>query len=418
MVFQLQKQDKHLSGTVHLDGSKSISNRALLIRALSPSSFDIENLSTSDDTKAMLALIDRSEGVMDVGPAGTTFRFLTAYFATRPGEQILTGSSRMKQRPIGPLVDALRALGADIEYMESDGYPPLKIKSPKDLGKNRKLEIPANISSQFISALLMIAPTLPNGLEITLAGNLVSASYLQMTLDMMHDFGINYTFEEQIIDVPAQPYKPRKYRVESDWSAASYHYAAAALAEDVDLELQGLYRDSLQGDAATVELFDKLGLLTTWSEKGLRITRHGNVKPYLEHDFILCPDIAQTLAVVCGGLGIGGAFTGLETLSIKETDRILALKTELKKVEVSFVKAPARFSKSSTKEFYLVEEKAKWTDAPRFATYHDHRMAMAFAPLSILAPVRIEDPEVVGKSYPDYWKDLVALGWTIETLND
>jgi len=416
MVFQLQKQDTNLSGTIHLDGSKSISNRALLIRALSPTSFDIDNLSTSDDTKAMLSLIGRSEGVMDVGPAGTTFRFLTAYYATRPGEQILTGSSRMKQRPIGPLVDALRALGADIEYMEAEGYPPLKIKAPKDLGKNRKLEIPANISSQFISALLMIAPTLPNGLEITLVGNLVSASYLQMTLDMMHHFGINYTFENQVIDVPHQAYQPVKYLVESDWSAASYHYAAAALADEVDLQLNGLYRDSLQGDAATVELFDKLGLLTTWTDAGVRITKHGKVRPYLEHDFILCPDIAQTMAVVCGGLGIGGAFTGLETLSIKETDRIAALKTELRKVGVSFAKAPAKFSKNSSKEFYLVEEKAQWEDAPTFATYHDHRMAMAFAPLSILGPVRIEDPEVVGKSYPDYWKDLVALGWTVETL--
>ncbi len=416
MVFQLQKRDSHLSGTIHLDGSKSISNRALLIRALSPSSFEIENLSTSDDTKAMLSLIGRSEGVMDVGPAGTTFRFLTAYCATRPGEQILTGSSRMKQRPIGPLVDALRVLGADIEYVEAEGYPPLKINAPKELGKNRKLEIPANISSQFISALLMIAPTLPNGLEITLVGNLVSASYLQMTLDMMNHFGINYSFEDQVIDVPAQEYQPLRYMVESDWSAASYHYAAAALADDVDLHLNGLFQESLQGDAATVELFDRLGLQTTWTGTGVRITRHGKVRPYIEHDFILCPDIAQTLAVVCGGLGIGGAFTGLETLSIKETDRIVALKTELSKVGVSFAKAPAKFSKNSAKKFYLLEGKAQWDEAPSFATYHDHRMAMAFAPLSILAPVRVEDPEVVGKSYPDYWKDLVDLGWTVETL--
>jgi len=414
MKFRLQKSEPVVQGVIHLDGSKSVSNRALMIRALSGQSFRIENLSTSDDSRAMESLISKKEGTLDVGPAGTTFRFLTAYFATQSGEQVLTGSARMKQRPIGALVEALGTLGADIEYLENEGYPPLLIKTPRDLGRESVLEVPASISSQFISALLMIAPTLTHGLTIKLVGNLVSASYLQMTLDMMHHFGIDYHFDQQTIEVKPQKYEPVDYRVESDWSAASYHYANAALADEVDLTLLGLYKNSSQGDAATVELFRRLGLETTWLDNGLTIKKLGEVKPILEHDFILCPDIAQTLAVVCGAMGVVGAFTGLETLSIKETDRIQALKNELAKVGVVFVKAPPRFSSRSGKTFYMVEGKAIWDEPPVFATYHDHRMAMAFAPLSVLHPVIIEDPEVVGKSYPDYWKDLISLGWQIE----
>lgn len=416
MKFKLLKQEPTVNGIIHLDGSKSVSNRALMIRALSGKDFTIENLSTSDDTRAMERLIAQKTGELDVGPAGTTFRFLTAYFSTQEGEQILTGSERMKQRPIGALVDALRLIGADIEYLENEGYPPLLIKSPKELGKQSVLEVPASISSQFVSALLMIAPTLPKGLTIRLVGKLVSASYLQMTLDMMQHFGINYHFEGDTIEVQPQPYVATDFRVESDWSAASYHYAIAALASETDLTLLGLYQESSQGDAATTELFSRLGLQTSWLDNGLVIQKGDSPKSMLEHDFILCPDIAQTMAVVCGAMGIVGAFTGLETLSIKETDRILALKTELSKIGVSFVKAPPRFSSKSGKIFYLVEGKATWDTPPVFPTYHDHRMAMAFAPLSILNPVIIEDPEVVGKSYPDFWKDLISLGWQIEMV--
>ncbi|MCB0685946.1 MAG: 3-phosphoshikimate 1-carboxyvinyltransferase [Saprospiraceae bacterium] len=416
MKFLLEKDRPSVHGTIHLDGSKSVSNRVLLIRALSKKSFEIRNLSTSDDTRAMEALIQRSDGVLDVGPAGTTFRFLTAYFSTQDGEQILTGSERMKKRPIGPLVDALNTLGADIEYMEEVGFPPLRIKPPKDLGQTSVLDVPASISSQFISALLMIAPTLPKGLKINLVGKLVSASYLQMTLDMMQQFGIDYHFTGQTIEVSPQSYQALDFKVESDWSAASYHYAIAALSDDVDLTLKGLYRDSSQGDAATVELFSRLGLETSWTDDGVLIKKGGASRPMLEHDFILCPDIAQTMAVVCGAMGVPGLFTGLETLSIKETDRIQALKNELRKIGVSFAKAPPRFSSRSGKTFYMVEGKAAWDTPPVFPTYHDHRMAMAFAPLSIINPVIIEDPEVVGKSYPDFWKDLIKLGWKIEMV--
>ncbi len=387
-----------------------------MIRALSGQDFAIDHLSTSDDTVAMEQLIKADEGELDVGPAGTTFRFLTAYYAIRDGEQILTGSERMKKRPIGPLVDALNALGARIKYLEQHGYPPLLLQSPGDLGKKFRLSVPANISSQFISALLMIAPALPKGIELTLTGKLVSASYLQMTLTMMEYFGIEYQFKDQVITVGPQSYHPKPYRVESDWSAASYHYANASFASDVSLRLGGLFQDSMQGDSVTHKLFARLGLETSWDREGLTITRKGKPESLLEHDFILCPDIAQTMAVVCGGLGISGLFTGLETLSIKETDRITALRDELMKVGVFFSKMPDRFSSVSGKEYYTVEGKAWQSEPPLFATYHDHRMAMAFAPLSMLFPVRIEDPEVVGKSYPGFWNDLTSLGWSIEMV--
>lgn len=418
MTFLLVKDNKDLSGDILLDGSKSISNRALLIRALTAGDFDIRHLSTSEDSQTMVRLLDSQETELDAGPAGTTFRFLTAYYAIKNGEQILTGSERMKQRPIGPLVDALNALGANIHYMEKSGYPPLRIGAPRDLGKTTSLNVPAGISSQFISALLMIAPVLPNGMEITLQGALVSASYLQMTLTMMRHFGIDHTYEDQVIRIPSQSYHAKDYTIEADWSAASYHYSAASLATDVNLRLRGLQQESMQGDAVTVELFTKLGLTTTWDEEGLEITRHGKPATMLEHDYLLCPDIAQTVAVASAGLGVTSLFSGLETLSIKETDRIAALRDELSKVSTSFHKMPPRFSKESGKTYHMLEGKASWKQPPRFATYHDHRMAMAFAPLSIVAPVMIEDPKVVGKSYPGFWDDLATLGWRVELIKD
>ena len=418
MTFLLTKNKKDLAGDILLDGSKSISNRALLIRALTDGDFNIRHLSTSEDSQAMVRLLDSQQTELDAGPAGTTFRFLTAYFATQGGEQILTGSERMKQRPIGPLVDALNSLGANIQYLENPGYPPLRIGTPHDLGKTTSLHVPADISSQFISALLMIAPTLPNGLEITLQGSLVSASYLEMTLTMMRNFGIDYSYKDQVIHIPAQSYRAQDYTVEADWSAASYHYSAASLATDVNLRLRGLQQESMQGDAVTVELFTKLGLTTTWDDEGLVITRQGKPAGMLEHDYLLCPDIAQTVAVASAGLGVTSLFSGLETLSIKETDRIAALRDELSKVGASFHKMPPRFSPETGKTYHMLEGKAAWKQPPRFATYHDHRMAMAFAPLSIIAPVMIEDPKVVGKSYPGFWDDLTTLGWRIELIKD
>ncbi len=413
MIFSLNKESPVVEGQIHLDGSKSISNRALMIKALSKKDFPIRNLSTSEDTVAMERLLRSQEGVLDTGPAGTTFRFLTAYLATQPGEQILTGSERMKQRPIGPLVDALNKLGANISYVEQEGFPPLRIESPIDLGRTDHLVMPGDISSQFISALVMIGPVMPKGLRIEIKGDLVSASYLQMTLSMLQDFGVSTRFHNNVIHIPPQLYQGKQYMVESDWSAASYHYAIAALAQEVSLTLTGLKQESMQGDSATTGLFAGLGVQSSWSNGSLELWKSDSKTKLFEHDFIRCPDVAQTIAVTLAGLGIPGVLKGLKTLSIKETDRIAALRTELAKVNVSFDQADQNIQGKGSEKF-MVKGKASWSDPPLFASYHDHRMAMAFAPLGLLGTVRIEDPKVVGKSYPDFWKDLTSLGFAIQ----
>ncbi len=411
MTYSISKADRNIKGTISLNGSKSISNRALIIRALCGRDFSIEHLSTSKDTVTMQKLLAQKEGPLDTGHAGTTFRFMTAFLALQAGEQVLTGSARMKQRPIGVLVDALRELGASIEYLEQEGYPPLKIKSP-NIGKQHRLKIAAGTSSQFISALLLIAPSLPEGLELELEGKIVSRPYIEMTLGLMEHFGVKHQWDDQVIKILPQKYQAESFKVEADWSAASYHYILAAFSDQVDLQLDGLWKNSWQGDAILAKMMTRFGIQTSYNEKGIHLSKAGESRPAFEWDFIRCPDIAQSLAVVCGGLGISGLFTGLETLSIKETDRIAALKTELNKVKVSFAKLPKHFSKKSEQEYFVVEGKAA-LDTPTFATYQDHRMAMAFAPLAMFGSVNIEEPEVVVKSYPDYWEDLKKLGFEI-----
>ncbi|MEM1320926.1 MAG: 3-phosphoshikimate 1-carboxyvinyltransferase [Bacteroidota bacterium] len=413
MTYSLSKPNRHIKGQITLDGSKSISNRALIIRALSGEDFPIEHLSTSNDTVTMQALLAQASDLatLDTGAAGTTFRFLTAYLALQPGTQVLTGSERMKQRPIGVLVEALRNLGAQIDYLGQEGYPPLRINPPQ-LNAANHLQISAGVSSQYISALLMIAPTLPKGLTLELEGKIVSRPYIEMTLRLMAYFGVQHQWEGQRIIIAHQAYQGRAFRVEADWSAASYHYALAAFADELELDLFGLDEKSLQGDAVLAELMRGFGIETTFIEGGLQLRKGGAVKPMFEKDFIRCPDIAQTLAVVCGGLGINGLFTGLDTLSIKETDRIAALKTELAKVQVWFSQLPPKFSKNTEKAYYMVEGKAV-LDHPTFATYEDHRMAMAFAPLAMFGPIQIIDPHVVAKSYPGFWEDLKTLGFVV-----
>jgi 3-phosphoshikimate 1-carboxyvinyltransferase len=417
MIFQLEKETKELKGTIRLDGSKSISNRALMIRALCGDAFPIDNLSTSQDTSTLADLLSAKRKTYDAGPAGTTFRFLTAYLAIQEGKQVLTGSKRMKERPIGPLVDALRDIGAKITYLEKDGFPPLEIDTPQLSDHKQVIEIPATISSQFISALAMIGPALPGGLEINLKGDIVSLSYLEMTMSMMRHFGADINSSGHRIIINPGKYQALAYDVEADWSAASYYYAIAAMAETVDFKLRGLFRKSMQGDTIIFALFKKLGIQSTWQEDGLHLTKKSDIKPLLELDFILCPDIAQTVAVVCGGMGIAGVFSGLETLRIKETDRIVALQNELGKIGVYFSAQPERFSDKKGKQFFTIEGKGKWKEPPLFETYHDHRMAMAFAPLSIIRPVCIVAPDVVKKSYPGFWKDLVSLGWKIRVFD-
>ena len=423
MTYSIFKSDKSIKGEITLDGSKSISNRALILRALCEDDFSIDKISTSKDTRTLEKLLkeftaQKKEEVVELntGHAGTTFRFLTGYLAAQKGTQILTGSARMKQRPIGILVDALRELGAEIEYLENDGYPPLKISKPKNNFSNNKLTIAANTSSQYISSLLMLAPTLPNGLELTLDGKIVSVPYIQMTLKLMEEFGIQSTWKGNTISIHPQKYQGQNFVVEADWSAASYYFSLAALADEVDLQLNGLFEKSTQGDAAIVKMMTQFGIESTFNENGIHLKKSGTTPTQMfEYDYLECPDIAQTLAVICGGLGTMGLFTGLDTLSIKETDRIAALQNELMKVQVFFSKLPPKFSKKSDKIFYMTEGKAT-LEEPTFATYEDHRMAMAFAPLALLGKVNIEKPMVVEKSYPNFWKDLESLGFEVKDL--
>ena len=421
MIYKIAKSNRRIVGEITLDGSKSISNRILIINALCKDDFKIHKISTSKDTQTLTKLLSQKGNDMyDAGAAGTTFRFMTAYLALQQGTQILTGSERMKQRPIGKLVNALRALGCDIEYLENEGYPPLKINAPKPLITN-ELSIAADTSSQYITALLMIAPTLPNGLRLTLEGNIVSLPYIQMTLSLMQYFGVEHAWEGNTIIVENQNYIAKDIVVEADWSAASYYYALAAFADELDLKLNGLFKNSLQGDSVAVEMGFHFGVDTTYieatefTEGGLHLKKSGEpMTEMFEWDFLKCPDIAQTFAVICAGTGVQGLFTGLETLFIKETDRVAALKNELAKVGVSFVKLPAKFSQKSQKQYFMVEGKAQWDKIPLFPTYEDHRMAMAFAPLAMINTIKIEDPSVVEKSYPEFWEDLKKLGFEIK----
>lgn len=423
--LRLSKPDRALCGDITLDGSKSLSNRALIALALAGADAEqyLSHCSTSKDTVTLRQLLAAGGDTFDAGDAGTTFRFLTAYLALQPGVQVLTGSARMRERPVGPLVQALRDLGADIQFLEKNGYPPLRIGPPDQLGRTRRsIRVQAHVSSQFLSALLLIAPYLPEGLELIPEGRLVSRPYLDMTLRLMRHFGANVDWEAapqapggELIAVQPGGYRPRPLRIEADWSAASYWYALAALAIDVDLTLNGLFAGSWQGDAVLAEMMQGFGIQTIQTgDSALRLKKNGASQPEaFQWDFLECPDIAQTLAVVCAGLGVPGTLSGLETLAIKETDRTAALAAELAKVGVSFGSLPGPAGHS-----FLVHGKAVWKDAPRFATYGDHRMAMAFAPLGLLAPVEIEHPAVVAKSYPAFWEHLAQVGFQLEKSED
>ncbi len=421
MTYEISKSNRQIVGDITLDGSKSISNRLLIIKALCEKPFVIDNLSTSKDTQTLDKLLNQlaDATTYDCGAAGTTFRFLTAYLALQKGTQILTGSERMKQRPIGKLVAALRSLGCNIEYLENEGYPPLQINAPNSLTTN-ELSIKADTSSQYITALLLIAPTLPNGLRLTLEGTIVSLPYINMTLALMQHFGVAHAWKGNTIVVEKQAYQSKNITVEADWSAASYYYALAVFADELDLTLRGLFKNSLQGDAVATELGFHFGIDTIFDENTegvLKLKKSNNPVPEMfEWDFLKCPDIAQTFAVICAGSGVQGLFTGLETLFIKETDRVAALKTELVKGGVVFSKLPKKFSQRSQKQFFMIEGRTEFNETPTFPTYEDHRMAMAFAPLGMLHPVRIEDPSVVNKSYGNFWRDLTTLGFEIEEI--
>ena len=420
-MYELSHPGTPLKGRIELTGSKSIANRALIIRALTDGGFPIHRLAAADDTVRLERLLASEDEVLDAGPAGTTFRFLTGFLSRRPGYQVLTGSERMKERPIGILVDALRKLGADIQYTEKEGYPPLRI-GYSALDQASELTIAADTSSQYISSLLMLAPTLPAGLRLRLEGTIVSVPYIKMTLSLMAHFGVESSWDGQTIVVAPQTYQAREFTVEADWSAASYYYGIAALASEADLQIDGLFEKSVQGDAVVARLYERFGVSTAFNTTGLRITKPAGAAapPLFEQDFVDCPDIAQTLMATCAGLGAQALYSGLQTLFIKETDRVKAMQAELGKLGIVLYKIPSHLSGTTEGQQYFGQEgKVDFTASgtPEFMTYHDHRMAMALAPLALLHPVRIENPEVVGKSYPDFYADFGTLGFVIKDLS-
>ena len=390
-----------------LPSSKSISNRALIINALGKGTYQPENLSECDDTQVMVrALQAGPDETIDIMAAGTAMRFLTAYLSVTPGKRIITGTERMQQRPIQVLVDALRELGADINYTANEGYPPLEIAG-SSLDKE-SISLPGNISSQYISALLMIAPTLTHGLTIQLTGDIISRPYIQLTLQLMKDFGADARWtKENELRVEPQLYKSIPYYIESDWSAASYWYQIAALAPEATITLPKLLANSYQGDSKVAELFGWLGVETSYQEDGVTLTKGTPKVEYMEYDFINQPDLAQTFVVTCALLGIPFRFTGLQSLKIKETDRIVALIKEMRKL--GFV------IKDSENSILSWEGERCTREEGAIDTYEDHRMAMAFAPASLkISDLFINNPQVVSKSYPRYWENLQAAGFIIK----
>jgi 3-phosphoshikimate 1-carboxyvinyltransferase len=410
------KGTKNINTEIQLTGSKSECNRALIISALSKKLVKVENLSNAADTVTLNGILNNLEEeleveieeskTVDVGPAGTAMRFLSAYLSAKNGNFLLTGTERMKQRPIGILAEALKTIGADISYAESEGFPPLNIVGPLDQ-KTSQVKIKGDISSQYISALLMIAPILPQGLMLEIEGELTSKPYVDMTLDMLAEVGIEHTWHGNSIAIKPQVFKPGTLVVEPDWSAASYWYSIAALADEAEIALPALKEKSLQGDSQIKNIMKIFGISTSKTDKGIAISNLGltlDTKEVL--DLKTCPDLAQTIVVIAAALGKNMAFTGLETLKIKETDRIAALQNELAKIGVTFTE--------NNLVYTLNTDNLHFPDKVTFATYEDHRMAMAFAPLALLInEVEIEEMQVVEKSYPYYWEDLKKAGFEV-----
>lgn len=396
MNLFLDYTDKQIdSAKVRISGSKSESNRLLILQQLYPN-LKLENVSDSDDSNHLTHALSSAEELVDIGHAGTAMRFLTAFFAAKEGrETILTGSQRMQNRPIKILVDALRDLDADIEYVDKDGYPPLRIKGKK-LSKNT-VQIHGNVSSQYISALLLMAPSLENGLEIELLGEITSRSYLEMTLTLLKELGIQYTFEGNLIIVlPKRTIEEKTIVIESDWSSASYFYSLVALSGlGATVTLTSYRKESLQGDSCLANIYTSFGVETKFKENSIIIKK--NSKPNtqnLELNLVSAPDIAQTIAVTCFGLGIACNLTGLHTLKIKETDRLVALDNELSKLGATI---------SVTDKSLHLKASPTINENCSIPTYHDHRMAMAFAPLALKVPITIEEADVVTKSFTSFW---------------
>jgi 3-phosphoshikimate 1-carboxyvinyltransferase len=392
---------------LNITGSKSETNRLLLLKALFPN-ITLANTSNSDDSEVMQKALAGNDEIVDIHHAGTAMRFLTAYFAVNEGrEVVMTGSSRMQERPIKILVETLAQLGVEISYLKEEGYPPIKIKGKKVTAS--KVNLAANVSSQYISALLLVASKLENGLELTLEGEITSIPYIKMTLALLKDLGIQTSFEGNVIKVyPKEAVETREMIVESDWSSASYFFSLVALADAAKITLSSYKENSLQGDSELVSLYEKMGVKTTFENNKMTLEKVAGFN-YQDVNFELnnTPDIAQTIVVTCLGLGIGCHLTGLHTLKIKETDRLEALRIELTKLGANI---------SVTNDSLTLVPSQNINHNVHIATYNDHRMAMAFAPLAVKVPIIINDAEVVSKSYPDFWNDLKALNFLISEL--
>ena len=376
----------------------------LLLQALFPQ-ISLANVSNSDDTVAMKSGLESDKDLVDIGHAGTSMRFLTAYYSSLENqEKTLTGSPRMQERPVGILVDALRQLGADISYLKNEGYPPLLIKGKRLTASEVRLS--ANISSQYITALMLIAPSLPHGLRLQLEGKITSVPYIEMTLSLLRQIGVEATFSGQYIQVfPENNIAQATHDVESDWSSASYYFSMAALAKNADITLSTYKENSLQGDKVLMDIYEQLGVKSMIKNNTLYLQKQTlGFKP-IQLDLSDAPDIAQTIAVTCYGLGIACDLTGLHTLKIKETDRLVALQNELLKLGAKI--------EITDKSLHLQKRTNPIHPNILIETYHDHRMAMAFAPLALLVPIRIQDADVVTKSYPEFWKDLEQNGFLL-----
>jgi 3-phosphoshikimate 1-carboxyvinyltransferase len=398
---------KNIQAAIQITGSKSETNRLLLLQALFDN-ISISNTSNSDDAVAMAAGLKIDQGVVDIHHAGTAMRFLTSYFASSQGKEVvITGSERMQERPIKILVDALRSMGAQIEYTQNEGYPPLKITGTKL--DQHKVVMAADVSSQYISSLLLIAPSLPNGLELHLEGKITSVPYIKMTLALLDAIGVENSFEGQIIKVaPQSTVETNELVVESDWSSASYFYSICALSDlGSEIKLSSYKKNSLQGDSVLAEIYRELGVETTFDKNSICLKKVSDISPSVKAnglvwDLANAPDIAQTIAVSCFGLGISCSLSGLHTLKIKETDRLVALYNELSKFGASVT--------IDDKSLQLESFEGRMCEGVCVATYKDHRMAMAFAPLALLTSFKVEEAMVVSKSYPDFWEDMLTLG--------
>ncbi len=406
MDLKISHNSKKCIGELKITGSKSETNRLLILKALF-SDFEIKNTSNSDDSKILEKALKSKEKIIDIHHAGTAMRFLTAYFSQLEGrEVILTGSKRMQERPIKILVDSLISLGADINYENKNGFPPLRIKGKKLKGGS--IQLPADISSQFISALLLIAPALENGIELCLLGKTTSLPYIEMTILLLKNFGVKTYFDGNKIKIkPNIQFKKSKQKVESDWSSASYFYSIVALSKNAEIKLSSYNYKSLQGDSILRTIYEKLGVKSIFKGDYLFLKKEQtNFPNCIDLNLSKSPDIAQTIAVTCYGLGVGCNLEGLHTLKIKETDRLVALERELKKLG-----AKIKITKSSL----FLNPGSNFIQNCSISTYNDHRMAMSFAPLSLKIPLKIEDYGVVSKSYPNFWEDLVKLNFKIIT---